>query len=248
MRYFFAFFFLLLTTSVGFAAENSNHILSIFSSPELRISLGFILISTIYFFYKSDRFSIVHGPEILTTLGILGCFIGIALALLEFNSNNITSSVPALLEGIKTAFWSSIAGIAGALIIRFKHRFSKGFSQQSGEATQQDPMSELVKEIVNLRKTLSGDGDGSLLSQVKMLRQDSNDQQRKLQDSFDNFAKHMIENNQKALIEALKEVIRDFNQNLTDQFGENFKQLNQAVEKLVIWQQQYKDELEVIKQ
>ncbi|MFW2532810.1 MULTISPECIES: hypothetical protein [unclassified Legionella] len=65
MRYFFAFIFLLLTTSVGFAAENSNHILSIFSSPELRISLGFILISTIYFFYKSDRFSIVHAAAYL---------------------------------------------------------------------------------------------------------------------------------------------------------------------------------------
>ena len=46
----------------------------------------------------------------------------------------------------------------------------------------------------------------------------------------------------------LKSSIKDFNQNLTEQFGENFKHLNQAVEKLVTWQQQYKDELEVIKQ
>ena len=36
------------------------------------------------------------------------------------------------------------------------------------------------------------------------------------------------------LIEALKEVIRDFNKNLTEQFGENFKQLNEAVEKTVV--------------
>ncbi|KTC93828.1 MULTISPECIES: hypothetical protein [Legionella] len=247
MRYFFAFIFSLFTASSGFAADASNHALSILSSPELIVFLGLISTSTVYFFFKSDRFSIIHGPEILTTLGILGCFLGIALALLEFNSNNITSSVPALLEGIKTAFWSSVAGISGALIVRVRHKFSKNFTQQTGKGAKQDPMDSLIKEIVNLRKTLSGDEDGSLLSQVKMLRQDSNDQQKKLQDSFDNFAKHMIENNQKALIEALKEVIKDFNQNLTDQFGENFKQLNQAVEKLVIWQQQYKEELDVIK-
>jgi len=56
----------------------------------------------------------------------------------------------------------------------------------------------------------------------------------------------MVENNQKAFIEALKQAISDFNKNLTDQFGENFKQLNSAVEKLVIWQQQYKEQLETL--
>ena len=41
------------------------------------------------------------------------------------------------------------------------------------------------------------------------------------------------------LIDALKEVIKDFNQNLNEQFGENFKQLNEAVKKTVDWQKQY---------
>lgn len=39
-------------------------------------------------------------------------------------------------------------------------------------------MDDLVKEIANLRRTLSGDEEGSLISQIKMLRQDSNDQQK----------------------------------------------------------------------
>ena len=46
------------------------------------------------------------------------------------------------------------------------------------------------------------------------------------------------------LIEALKEVIRDFNKNLTEQFGENFKQLNEAVEKTVVWQEQYRQQMD----
>jgi len=57
----------------------------------------------------------------------------------------------------------------------------------------------------------------------------------------------MVENNQKAIVEALRQVIADFNQKLTEQFGDNFKQLNSAVEKLVLWQQQYKEELNSIK-
>ena len=46
------------------------------------------------------------------------------------------------------------------------------------------------------------------------------------------------------LIEALKEVIRDFNKNLNEQFGENFKQLNEAVERIVVWQEQYRQQMD----
>ena len=58
----------------------------------------------------------------------------------------------------------------------------------------------------------------------------------------------MVENNQKALVEALREVIKDFNTKITEQFGDNFKELNSAVSRLLSWQIQYKDELEIIKE
>ena len=46
------------------------------------------------------------------------------------------------------------------------------------------------------------------------------------------------------VITALKQVIVDFNHNLTEQFGENFKQLNAAVGALVQWQENYRQQLE----
>ena len=46
------------------------------------------------------------------------------------------------------------------------------------------------------------------------------------------------------LIEALREVIKDFNQNLNEQFGENFKELNEAVKKTVDWQKQYHQQMD----
>lgn len=54
----------------------------------------------------------------------------------------------------------------------------------------------------------------------------------------------MAQDGSTALIDALREVIRDFNTKISEQFGENFKHLNASVEKLVIWQQQYKNELD----
>lgn len=45
------------------------------------------------------------------------------------------------------------------------------------------------------------------------------------------------------IIRALKDVIADFNKNLTEQFGENFKELNTAVSDLVTWQENYKEQI-----
>jgi ABC-type transporter Mla subunit MlaD len=53
----------------------------------------------------------------------------------------------------------------------------------------------------------------------------------------------MADANSKALIQALSEVIRDFNAKINEQFGENFKKLNLAVERLVQWQEQYEHQL-----
>ena len=76
------------------------------------------------------------------------------------------------------------------------------------------------------------------------MRASVQDGQSELITEFKNFAEHMVENNQKAIIEALEGVIRDFNNNLTEQFGENFKELNVAVKALVDWQENYRHHVE----
>lgn len=230
-------------------ADSKIGIQAVFSSPEAIVFILVISTLTCYFlFFQFNRFTVNHGPEILTTLGILGCFFGIAKALLYFNSSDLSNSIPILLDGIKTAFCASLFGVAGALAIKFRHLLRKEPIPQSDGTPKAANIDDLISSIYALQKSLVGNEEGTLLSQMKLLRQDSNDQLQKLRDSFEKFATHMVENNQKAIIEALKQVISDFNKNLTEQFGENFKQLNQGVERLVTWQQQYKDELEAIKQ
>lgn len=55
-------------------------------------------------------------PTVFTTLGILGTFVGIYFGLRQFDVENITVSIPTLLEGLKTAFTTSIWGISLSLI------------------------------------------------------------------------------------------------------------------------------------
>ena len=55
-------------------------------------------------------------PNVYTTIGVLGTFVGIYFGLRGFDENNITESIPTLLEGLKTAFTTSIWGISLSLV------------------------------------------------------------------------------------------------------------------------------------
>jgi uncharacterized phage infection (PIP) family protein YhgE len=207
-------------------------------------SIGLV---TLFFHLRFDRFSVVHGPEVLTTMGILGCFTGITVALFGFNPNDIQSSVPSLLGGIRTAFWASLAGVFGALTLRFAQRFRKVRQELDDDAPAGNAsLSDVVGALQSLKRAIAGPEPESLANQIAAGRSQSQVQSEVLVNEFRSFATHMVENNQKAIVQALESVIRDFNEKLSSQFGDNFKQLNQAVERLVVWQQQYKDELDLL--
>lgn len=207
--------------------------------------LAFIAVITLVCIYMHARYSIridAMGPTLLTTLGIFGCFFGIAIGLQDFDSDNIQGSVPELINGIKTAFWASVWGIGAALSLKIRSLLL-GVPVTNGESHTGATIDDLASLLSQLRQSISGQDDSTLLSQLKLHRQDGNDRLDRLNMSFEKFAQTMAEANSKALIKALEEVIRDFNTKLNEQFGENFKQLNQAVEKLVVWQQQYRESL-----
>jgi len=215
------------------------------------VVISVILGSLVFFLRRLDRFAVSFGPEILTTLGIFGCFLGVVLALWNLNPNDLISSMPALLGAIRTAFISSLFGVGSALILRTVQRFKtvkKREAMLSNNSASAIPVGELIEAIEALRLGLIGSEQGTLLTQIKLLRQEQKEQGEEYIQEFKNFAAHMVDNTQKAMIEALKNVINDFNNQLNAQFGDNFKQLNQAVGKLVLWQAKYKDELEIIKQ
>lgn len=217
-----------------------------------------------YFLYHSfsiknyNRHALAYGPETLTTIGILGCFGGILIALLELNTDDITKSIPALMVGIRTGFFSSISGIAGAVAIRLQHRYGKAQPSQDLSQPKSGTLDDLIRvtneqmmgmrqDIAMLCKAIIGTEQGTLLTEITLLRSNNNDRQDRLREEFIKFKEHMVENTQKSIIEALEKVMRDFNTNLTTQFGENFKQLNEAVKLLVTWQENYKNELTDIK-
>ncbi len=212
-----------------------------------QIFLGFVVLLTLYFHIKYDEKTLAYGPTMLTTIGSFATFLGIALGLADFDTSNVQASVPALLVGLKTAFWASVGGVGGALTIKFRHFFIGDKQDVAGSGADGEiTASDLAKLLQGIHVALVGNDESTLVSQLKLSRQDSNDRLDAIKKAQQEALLKLSEMGSKALIQALQDVIKDFNEKLTEQFGENFKQLNEAVGKLLVWQEQYKTHIDVM--
>lgn len=165
------------------------------------------------YYRKKKSIEIIEAMGTLSGIGLT--FVGLVLALLDLelgDSEQMRTSILSLLNGIYPAFFSSIAGIFVAL---WTHWYPSFWKMDDNEVSPADM-----------------DIDNQILQELKRI----NKGQEELKRSFETFAEKMAENN----MNALKKVIEDFNTNLQEQFGENFKQLNEAVKDLVVWQANYK--------
>ncbi|PWI34737.1 hypothetical protein DI392_00170 [Vibrio albus] len=257
-----------------------------------------LFVTSTFFVIKKQSTRLVRvTPNLLTSLGILGTFTGIVVGLMEFDPNNITESIPALLEGLKTAFLTSLFGMFFSILFKGV----EGIAEKKGEAeivnvgpeeiysvmTQQlstiqdlkgstdklvvsvqglDDMAEASNKQLALNEELlravKGEEDASLTSQIRNMRTDINDASRNVSKHFETqetrheqfqeklwselklFGELLSKSATEQVINALKDVITDFNNNLTEQFGDNFKRLDESVKKLVDWQENYRVQLE----
>ncbi|MCE9587848.1 MAG: hypothetical protein K8R57_05990 [Verrucomicrobia bacterium] len=210
--------------------------------------IAIIALMTVFFHVRFNAKAVASAPAILTTAGIFATFLGIAIGLTDLNldDTHISESVHQLLGSLQTAFWASVAGVGAALTIKLRD-YCFGHTTIEGDITHGDEVTaaDLLSSLHAIQKGLVGSDEGTLLSQMKLSRQDSNDKLDQLKDAQLKALEKLSQMSSQTLVEALRDVIKDFNQKITEQFGENFKELNQAVGKLLEWQNQYKESLEL---
>ncbi len=204
-----------------------------------------------------------YAPTLMTSLGLFGTFTGIFLGLMGFDTAHIDTSIGTLLDGLKTAFFTSIAGMAASIAFKFIHIRAIDAPQpiETSTIAEAGPneiyavMKQQQQAMDLLVQAIGGSGDRSLVGQVQLMRTDINDFRSglnrqheafedKLWGQLQSFAEMLSKSATEQVIEALKQVIVEFNQRLTEQFGDNFKRLDESVKKLVDWQQLYMQQLE----
>lgn len=107
-------------------------------------------------------------PSLISTLGVIGTFAGITAGLMNFDTGDLDKSIPLLLEGLKTAFFTSLAGMIGSLIL--SRQVSAVFDQKDGGISD---INMAAGQIVQAVDDLSRN---QITQMVNLIRQQSNNQ------------------------------------------------------------------------
>ncbi len=112
----------------------------------------------LFFLVNPTRRTVASAPSILTSIGIFGTFLGIAIGLMNFDPNNVIAGVPLFLSGIKMAFWSSVVGIFAALLHRIKfslYPYDDGdTSGAESDAVALDSLSQMSNSLTALEGSM----------------------------------------------------------------------------------------------
>ena len=138
----------------------------------------FLLIGAAYAFaIKSLRRGVrqnyvEYAPSLMTSLGLFGTFLGIFLGLLQFDPKHIDGSIHQLLNGLQTAFVTSIIGMAFAIwFTLLKASRKRRIAAGSGTTIQEvNKMLKQFEQSQQMMKMFSGKGMGKLMNMAKGMK------------------------------------------------------------------------------
>ena len=113
--------------------------------------------------------------------------------------------------------------------------------------SQKNEAAATRKTLTDMQSELT-DRQGNAFRQLRTLTKTVSYEHNQLRKEFGTFSRNVAESitelATKELISSLTTVIENFNTQLSTQFGENFKQLNEAVGKTIDWQEQYRQQMD----
>lgn len=165
-------------------------------SIEVLSGIGIILIvaiwAAIYIFRRNKENNNEHLfdfiPHLFPTLGILFTFLGIAIGLWNFDSNDIEKSIPELMNGLKTAFLVSIFGVALLVIFSFWTNIKRKNLENGVLSEETVAIQKLTDVLIELQKGFySNDENGHLIQPGNVLR-DIYEESKKQSNSLQTFS------------------------------------------------------------
>lgn len=258
----------------------------------LYINIGFTLLLVGLAFFDAISFGRAAHRDfksIIMSTGVLGTFVGIFIGLWGFDTTQLESSVPQLLLGLKTAFYTSILGIGLAIFLAILQKrpepkradFAALFEKIAPHLVYLEHLKDFsdlksLKKLENLPLLIeSNQKNSALLAQIKEnsaklnadfavflenqkeILQSEKARENALNSGFAEISRGFLDTKTALnaaieqlakgasgeIVAALERVIKDFNDKISEQFGENFKELNSAVGNLLNWQENYKIQL-----
>ncbi|NBK99316.1 MAG: hypothetical protein EOM50_15105 [Erysipelotrichia bacterium] len=122
--------------------------------------------------FKQKQNVIDYFPSFLSTLGVLGTFFGITLGLYDFNTSSISTSIETLLNGLKMAFGTSIAGMICSMYVSWRINCISDKLDKDTPSTEQDAILKLYSAIekMSIGQGKVNDSIDNLTNQNKILQ------------------------------------------------------------------------------
>lgn len=134
-----------------------------------------------------NRRVVEYFPTLVSTLGVLGTFFGITMGLCAFDSGNLDQSIPGLLDGLKTAFFTSLAGMIGSMIL--SAFISKKQDEKDGGVSDINQAAGTICQAVQQMGQITAETIGTLKRQLAEQEADRKAFYRTMGDVMDNVKK-----------------------------------------------------------
>ena len=155
-------------------------------------------------FKKSDRLIanrrvVEYFPTFVSTLGVLGTFYGITVGLLAFDTGDLDKSIPGLLDGLKTAFFTSLAGMIGSMIL--SAFIGRQQDKNDGGVSDINQAAGAICQAVQQMSALNAEAIGALKQQLVEQESDRKAFYRTMGDVMDS-----VKKSQSAIAETLSSI------------------------------------------
>ena len=180
------------------------------------------------------------APTILTSMGILGTFVGISYSLLEFNTNDLDKSIPILLDRMKIAFLTSAIGMTLSSFLKILMLI---LGKENGAEENQIIIDSIQKQTNSLNDNIP-ELLTKLVESSELQQKNMKLFERKLFKELRDFGTNITDITTQSVIDALESIVVNFNDSLAIQFGENFARLDESVKGMLKWQKGYKSLLD----
>lgn len=182
-------------------------------------------------------------PDILTSLGILGTFVGLVWGLKNFEPSNyeaMTTSVSSLVEGIKVAFLTSIYGISLSIVYTYGMKSEYSFMTERLQAFLERFYSCVMPTAESESRNLLVSSQKNQTAAMKQMAEQFSVQMadsfekvitptfRKMNDSLDMLSTSLL----RCQKDAVKEILDVFLEEMHASFHLQFDDFNQALEQM----------------
>lgn len=166
-----------------------------------------------------QRRVIEEFPTVISSLGVFCTFCGIAYGLYEFDESNLDISVPGLLDGMQTAFFTSVAGMFCSIILKlyinYRYDKIKNADKESLDREMLTALNNMVSNTDGLKEALENNSTKIITEAMTQITETFRNEMSLVSQEMQNVVNKLVK--------------------------ENFEELNASVGNMVTWQKENKE-------